>query len=118
MSTNNEDKDVKGRNWDQITGGTTSAATMGAGATGDIAATAEKKDSGQNVQSEQGGGSQQAGRTDDLLAGGSGEEQADVGFQGKSGEQGSQSAAGTGNRQAGTDAGRQGEPETTRRGKD
>jgi len=86
MSTQNDDKDVKGRSWDQLTGGTTSAATMGAGATGDVGAKAEDKDparSRQSAQQGQGSSMGQAGRTDDLLAGGSSEEQGDQGFQGK-----------------------------------
>jgi hypothetical protein len=66
MSTHNESKDVKGRSWDQVTDGTTSAATMGAGATGEVGASAERKDPA----------------ADDLLAGGSNDEQSDQGFQG------------------------------------
>jgi hypothetical protein len=91
-----------GRKWDQVTGGTTSAATMGAGATGEIAATADSKPAAQKADASAMG---QAGRTDDLLAGGSGEEQGDQGFQGKAGAhgQGSQAAAGTVTRQADAD---------------
>ncbi len=82
MSTHNEGKDVKGRSWDQITKGTTSAATMGAGATGDVGASAERKSVVQQGSQQQ-GGQGSAGRTDDLLAGGSDDEQADQGFKGK-----------------------------------
>lgn len=86
MSKQNESKDSKGRSWDQITGGTTSAATMGAGATGEVGAKAEGKGA---VQREENGALQQgsagsAGRTDDLLSGGSTQEQSDKGFQGTS----------------------------------
>lgn len=117
MTTNNADTNIGnsadttadkgqngaiGRKWDQVTGGTTSAATMGAGATGDIAATADSKPDAQNADA---GAMGQAGRTDDLLAGGSGEEQGDRGFQGKAGAhgQGSQAAAGTASGQADAD---------------
>lgn len=82
MSIQNEGKDVKGRSWDQVTDGTTSAATMGAGSTGEVGASAERNDPAQH----QGDGAMQqgsqAGRTDDLLAGGSNDEQSDQGFQG------------------------------------
>ncbi|WP_306397729.1 hypothetical protein [Telluria beijingensis] len=90
MSTPDRKDNAKGRSWDQVTDGTTSAATMGAGATGEVGASAERKDS---VQRQQGGAQQQgseqrqggqgsAGRTDDLLAGGSDDAQSDEGFQG------------------------------------
>jgi len=93
-----QDKDAKGRSWDQVTDGTTSIATMGAGSTGEVGASAERRDSvqhqagGAQLEGEQGS----AGRTDDLLAGGSDDEQADQGFQG------------AGNRQSGAGAARQG----------
>lgn len=111
MSNDNRDNETKGRNWDQLTSGTTSAATMGAGATGDVAAKAEGKDSGRSEQSAAGQppNVQQAGRTDDLLAGGSSQEQGDTGFQGKApskGNEGSQSAAGAGSRQSAPEQGR------------
>ena len=98
MSMNNEGKDAKGRSWDQVTDGTTSAATMGAGATGEVGASAESKDPARRQQqgSQQQGGQGSAGRTDDLLAGGSNEEQSDQGFQGGA------------NRQSGDGANRQG----------
>lgn len=84
MSTQNEGKDSKGRSLDQVTGGTTSAATMGAGSTGEVGAKAEGKDSAQrgHAGSMQQGGQSAVGRTDDLLAGGSNEAQSDQGFRG------------------------------------
>lgn len=85
MSTQNEGKDVQGRSWDQVTDGTTSAATMGAGSTGEVGASAERKDPAQGKGDgamQQGGPGSGAGRTDDLLAGGSSDEQSDRGFQG------------------------------------
>jgi hypothetical protein len=106
IDNDNKDQDVKGRNWDQLTTGTTSVATMGAGSTGDVAGSGSKQAApGTNTESENetaGGGLQQLGRTDDLLAGGSTEEQADEGFQGKTDENGTQgsqaAAAGTSDR--------------------
>lgn len=91
MSTQNEGKDVKGRSWDQVTGGTTSAGTMGAGSTGEVGASAEGKDPAQRQRDgamQQGEQGSQAGRTDDLLAGGSNDEQSDRGFQGGGNRQG------------------------------
>lgn len=102
MSTQNEDKGVKGRSWDQVTDGTTSAATMGAGSTGEVGASAERKDPAQRQGDgalQQGGQGSQAGRTDDLLAGGSNDEQSDRGFQGGGNRQ-----SGPGNRQDETGA--------------
>jgi len=98
MSMQSEGKDAKGRNYHQITDGSTSAASMGAGATGDVGSIP-----GPDTGTDAGQGNQQsgqAGRTDDLLAGGSSAEQSDKGFQGQSPQQGSQSVAGTGNRQS------------------
>jgi len=64
MSTSTDKKDVQGRSWDQITkNGTTSAGSMGAGATGDNIG-----DSGSMSGQAEGGGQQQDVRTDDLLA--------------------------------------------------
>ena len=99
MSMQSEGKDAKGRNYDQITNGSTSAGSMGSGSTGEVGAI-PGQDSAQDAKpgNEQSG---DAGRTDDLLAGGSSDEASDKGFQGESGQQGSQSVAGTGNRQAG-----------------
>ena len=84
MPDQTDNKGKMGRSWDQITDGTTSAATMGAGSTGDVGASAERKDSAQRQDSGalQQGGQGDAGRTDDLLAGGSNDEQADKGFKG------------------------------------
>jgi hypothetical protein len=103
IDNDNKDQDIKGRNWDQLTTGTTSVATMGAGSTGDVAGSGSKQAApGTNSESDSetaNSGMQQAGRTDDLLAGGSPEEQGDEGFQGKTDAgdtQGSQAAAGTG----------------------
>lgn len=63
MSTSTDKKDVQGRSWDQITkDGTTSAGSMGAGATGDNIG-----DSG-SMGGQAEGGRQQEVRTDDLLA--------------------------------------------------
>lgn len=103
MSMQSEGKDAKGRNYDQVTDGSTSIATMGAGSTGEIGASAERKDPAQRQQS----GSQQAGRTDDLLAGGSGNEQADRGFQGQAGQQGGQAAGNSQSGQGGSRSGSQ-----------
>lgn len=113
MSTQDAGKDAKGRSWDQVTDGTTSAATMGAGSTGEVGASAERKDPARRQQqgsqqqgsqqqgsqqqgSQQQGGQGSGGRTDDLLAGGSNDEQSDQGFQGGA------------NRQSGDGANRQG----------
>lgn len=74
MSPSNEDKDTKGRSWDQLTGGTTSAATMGAGSTGEVGAKADNKDTPPDATPPF------AGRTDDLLSGGPNDEQTDKGF--------------------------------------
>lgn len=84
MSDQTDNKGKMGRSWDQITDGTTSAATMGAGSTGEVGASAERKDSGQRQDGGalQQGGQDGAGRTDDLLAGGSNDEQAYKGFKG------------------------------------
>ena len=43
IDNDNKDQDVKGRNWDQLTTGTTSVATMGAGSTGDVAGSGSKQ---------------------------------------------------------------------------
>lgn len=80
MTMQNDGK-AKGRSWDQVTAGTTSAGTMGAGATGEVGSKAESKDKGSQQQREQGS----LGRTDDLLAGGGNDEQSDKGFQSDAG---------------------------------
>lgn len=83
----NEGKDVRGRSWDQVTGGTTSAATLGAGSTGEVGASAERNDPARQRPDAPGqGGQGAAGRTDDLLAGGSQAEQLDHGFQSGAGK--------------------------------
>jgi hypothetical protein len=66
MSMQSEGKDVKGRNYDQVTkDGGSSAATMGSGGTGDIG----------RMSGDAGAGSAQSDvRTDDLLAGDAEEE--------------------------------------------
>jgi len=102
MSMQSEGKDAKGRNYHQITDGSTSAASMGAGSTGEVGTipgpdSAQGGKDGNLQQSEQNG----LGRTDDLLAGGSDDAQSDQGFQGEAGQQGSQSVAGTGSVQSG-----------------
>lgn len=104
MSNQHDENEHKGRSWDQLTSGTSSAATMGAGATGD-------KGSSQAAAPAPDASPPQAGRTDDLLAGGSAQEQGDRGFQGQAGAQGSQAAAGTGKPPAGTRAGQAEPPE-------
>ena len=103
IDNDNKDQDIKGRNWDQLTTGTTSVATLGAGSSGDVAGSGSKESAPQpdskNAGTDALAANGQAGRTDDLLAGGSSEEQGDEGFQGKTdadAKQGSQSAAGTG----------------------
>ena len=82
----NEGKDTKGRSYDQIAkDGSTSAGSMGAGATGDIGAMPDKSGSAQRAGQ---GGMQSGGRTDDLLAGGTDDEQSDKGFQSGNQQQG------------------------------
>jgi|GEM_PF-1102079 len=100
------DKHSKGRPLEQVTDGSTSAATMGTGATGDVGASAERKDPAQRAgEGAREQGNSGAGRTDDLLAGGSDAEQGDQGFrEAPQTRQGSQSAAG--NRQS-SEPGRQ-----------
>jgi len=117
MSTSTDKKDVQGRSWDQITkDGTSSAGSMGVGATGDNIG------EGGSMSGQSGpGGSQQEARTDDLLAsdsdGGGGAE----GFQNPHGKGELQTGMegirnrtgnGAGNRQSGApdqqDAGRRG----------
>ncbi len=73
MSMQSEGKDAKGRNYDQATkNGGGSAASMGAGGTGDADKIGEQ-------------GSRQAdSRTDDLLAGDTARQEADQGFAGGS----------------------------------
>lgn len=119
MSTNNEGKDAKGRSWDQVTDGTTSAATMGAGSTGEVGASAERKDPAQRQQqgSQQQGGKGSAGRTDDLLAGGSNDEQSDQGFQGGASRQSGDGANRQGEQGARTTDGDQYDQGTARRDK-
>jgi hypothetical protein len=75
MSMQSEGKDAKGRNYDQVTkDGAGSVASAGAGGTGDIGGMgSQHNDWG---HSDVGSGSQQSGgRTDDLLSGGSEQEQ-------------------------------------------
>lgn len=109
MSMQSEGKDAKGRNYHQITDGSTSAASMGAGSTGDVGAIPGPDQAEGSQQSGQPGNQQagDAGRTDDLLAGGSNAEQSDKGFKGEAGQQGGQAAAATGNRQSDQGGGKQ-----------
>lgn len=75
MSMQNEGKDTKGRNYDQVTkDGAGSVASAGAGGTGDIGSMgSQHNDWG---RSDVGSGNQQSGgRTDDLLSPGSDQEQ-------------------------------------------
>jgi hypothetical protein len=67
MAIQNEGKDAKGRNYDQVTkDGTSSAGTMGTGGTGDIG----------RMSGEAGAGNAQSGsRTDDLMTSGSEQEE-------------------------------------------
>ena len=120
MSTQDDKKDVKGRSWDQITkNGTSSAGSMGAGATGDSGKL--KGDASQ----------QSAGRTDDLLDDGSTSED-DKGFSRGGGKvdtglegMGNRAGGAQGNRQSGqgqnqqgshvTDEGRDDDPASTGR---
>ena len=77
MAQDTQGKDTKGRSYDQITrDGTTSAGSMGTGATGDVGAMPGSE------QSAAQGGAQSGGRTDDLLAGGGQAEQGAQGFGG------------------------------------
>jgi hypothetical protein len=60
MAMQSEGKNVKGRSYDQATkGGSSSAASQGAGGTGDIK---------RQLKESQSGGSRQQARTDDLLS--------------------------------------------------
>jgi hypothetical protein len=73
MSMQNEGKDAKGRNWDQVTkDGSSSAGSMGVAGTGDVA----------DLGHVDVAGKQQATRTDDLLTDGSESDQ-DGGFVGE-----------------------------------
>ncbi len=97
MSMQAEGKDAKGRNYHQSTkDGTGSAASVGAGGTGDIGAMGAD-----NSQ-------QSASRTDDLLAGNTTHEEADRAFQGGSDKgqiQTGMEGIGKGNRQSGQQGG-------------
>jgi hypothetical protein len=63
MSKQSEGKDAKGRNYDQVTkDGTSSAGTLGTGATGDLG-----RACGTNARADT-GGNLQRGRADDLLS--------------------------------------------------
>ena len=67
MSMQSEGKDAKGRNYDQVTkDGSSAAGTYGTGGTGDVDRDLTQSRAG-NMQ----GGSEQRGRTDDLLTAGS-----------------------------------------------
>lgn len=103
MATQNEDKDMHGRKYDQLTrDGTSSAGSMGTDSTGD-----------QRGQGGTGSGQQSGTRTDDLLTDGSDADQ-QGGFtsaesagelQTGMGGIGSLSGSGAGNRQSGTQPG-------------
>ena len=78
MDTKDNKQDVQGRSWDQITkNGTSSAGSMGTGGTGDIGSMSGNTDAGS---------SQQASRTDDLLASGADEQGGAEGFQNPKGK--------------------------------
>jgi len=71
MSMQSEGKDAKGRNYDQLTkDGSSSAGTMGSGATGDIGRMSGDVDTGTPGNAREGGagGAQSDARTDDLLS--------------------------------------------------
>jgi hypothetical protein len=78
MAIQNEGKDMQGRSYDQVTkDGSSSAATMGAGGTGNVglmsgerAAERDGKPGGGIDTASDPGGNRQAGRTDDLLSDG------------------------------------------------
>ena len=77
MSMQSEGKNAKGRNYDQVTkDGTSSAATMGTGGTGDIGRMSGDVDAGTPGNAREGGaGNQQSDvRSDDLLTSGSEQE--------------------------------------------
>ena len=77
MSMQSEGKDAKGRNYDQVTkDGSSSAGSMGAGATGDIGRMSGDGDKGTPGNAREGGaGSAQSdARTDDLLSSGADDE--------------------------------------------
>lgn len=77
MAMQNEGKDPKGRNWDQITqDGTGSAASVGTGGTGDIGRMSGEVDGGTPGNAREGGvGNRQSdARTDDLMTSGTDQE--------------------------------------------
>lgn len=125
MSMQSEGKDAKGRNYDQVTqDGTSSAAGMGAGATGDIGAMGAPGADQARGQ----GNRQSASRSDDLLAtdkdeadqafcGGSQSGRVETGMEGigkggaanrQSSQSANQQSGQQGNQQSGQSAARQG----------
>ena len=99
MAMQNEGKDAKGRNFDQVTkDGTGSAASVGANGTGDIGAMgSQHNDWG---HSDVGSGNRQSGsRTDDLLAPAADQEQGQA-FSPPGGQPGSMQSGGKGNARA------------------
>jgi len=103
MDTQDDKKDVQGRSWNQITkDGSSSAASMGTGGTGDI---------GSMSGNTEAGNSQEDTRTDDLLASGADEQGGAEGFQNPKGTGqiqtgmagiGNLAGNGAGNRQSGS----------------
>lgn len=84
MAKKEQDQQKRGRNYDQMTNGTSSAGTMGAGGTGGTGGTGGAGQqggarSGASQQAGSVGGMQSGGRTDDLLSGGA---EADANAQG------------------------------------
>lgn len=82
MSMQSEGKDAKGRNYDQVTkNGSSSAATMGTGGTGDIGRMSGDADAGTPGNASEGGpgNSQSDARTDDWLTSGT-EQEREQGF--------------------------------------
>lgn len=84
MSNQNEDNATPGRKYDQPATGSNSAASMGAGGTGNT---------GDTVQNTTPGNQQQGGRTDDLL---SGDAETDINSDGYVGEEAGELQTGLG----------------------
>lgn len=84
MSNQNEENTMPGRKYDQPATGSNSAASMGAGGTGDA---------GDTVQNTNAGNQQQGGRTDDLL---SGDAETDINSDGYVGEEAGELQTGLG----------------------
>jgi hypothetical protein len=103
MSMQSEGKDAKGRNYDQVTkDGTSSAATVGTGGTGDVG----------RMSGEVAAGNAQSGaRTDDLLAPGT--EQEREGYRPSQPDALETGLEGVGNKVGGNPGNRQSKPDAT-----